>query len=127
MLDKQGALALGAAAGVGVGYLLGRRQQQTARASVPAPTDASSLDEVERLIRPNILALTPYRCARDDYDQGILLDANENSLGPSLNADNEFKAEQLERYPDPYQKELKQALAGFRCVSRAVWIVSCSL
>ncbi|EPE03137.1 histidinol-phosphate aminotransferase [Ophiostoma piceae UAMH 11346] len=35
--------------------------------------------------RPNILALEPYRCARDDYkDDGtnVLLDANENAYGP---------------------------------------------
>ena len=25
-----------------------------------------------------------YRCARDDYDSGVLLDANENAYGPSL-------------------------------------------
>ena len=36
------------------------------------------------VIRPNILALTPYRCARDDYNEGILLDANENAFGSSL-------------------------------------------
>lgn len=36
------------------------------------------------IIRPNILALHPYRCARDDYEEGILLDANENALGPAL-------------------------------------------
>jgi histidinol-phosphate aminotransferase len=41
---------------------------------------------LENLIRPNILSLKPYRCARDDYQQGILLDANENSLGHSLPA-----------------------------------------
>ena len=41
---------------------------------------------LEPLIRPNILALQPYRCARDDYSAGILLDANENALGPSLPA-----------------------------------------
>lgn len=37
--------------------------------------------------RPNILTLHPYRCARDDYkDNGknVLLDANENAYGPSL-------------------------------------------
>lgn len=39
---------------------------------------------LEPLIRPNILALQPYRCARDDYTAGILLDANENALGPAL-------------------------------------------
>lgn len=110
MLDKQGVIAFGAAAGLGVGYLLGRRQQS---ASTTAAT-AENLDEVERLIRPNILALTPYRCARDDYDQGILLDANENSLGPPFNAHHELRQDQLERYPDPYQKDLKQVLADFR-------------
>ncbi|CAD6905209.1 unnamed protein product [Tilletia controversa] len=36
------------------------------------------------LIRPNILALQPYRCARDDYQSGILLDANENAIGHAL-------------------------------------------
>ncbi|UZJ52647.1 hypothetical protein CBS101457_001967 [Exobasidium rhododendri] len=40
--------------------------------------------KLENIIRPNILSLKPYRCARDDYQQGILLDANENSLGHSL-------------------------------------------
>jgi histidinol-phosphate aminotransferase len=39
---------------------------------------------IESLIRPNILALQPYRCARDDYSEGVLLDANENAIGPSL-------------------------------------------
>lgn len=41
---------------------------------------------LEDIIRPNILSLKPYRCARDDYQEGILLDANENSLGHSLPA-----------------------------------------
>lgn len=41
---------------------------------------------LEDIIRPNILSLKPYRCARDDYQDGILLDANENSLGHSLPA-----------------------------------------
>lgn len=41
---------------------------------------------LEDVIRPNILSLKPYRCARDDYQDGILLDANENSLGHSLPA-----------------------------------------
>ncbi|KAG8756524.1 histidinol-phosphate transaminase [Serendipita sp. 396] len=45
------------------------------------PVDHFSL---EAIIRPNILALQPYRCARDDYQSGILLDANENSYGHSI-------------------------------------------
>lgn len=51
------------------------------KASGPSNPSHFSL---EPLIRPNILALTPYRCARDDYSAGVLLDANENAIGPSL-------------------------------------------
>lgn len=40
--------------------------------------------DLEGCIRPNILALVPYVCARDEYDEGILLDANENALGHAL-------------------------------------------
>jgi len=53
---------------------------------------------LEDLIRPNIKQLTPYSCARDDF-QGkadIFLDANENPYG------------NLNRYPDPYQRGLKR-------------------
>ncbi|KAA1120787.1 histidinol-phosphate transaminase [Puccinia graminis f. sp. tritici] len=50
--------------------------------------DHFSLDKV---IRPNILSLKPYRCARDDYERGILLDANENSLGSALSPTEEFE------------------------------------
>lgn len=72
-MDRQSAVALGVTAGIGVGLLLGQiapsmiakpKKQQ------PMPARAVTDNEVERLIRPNILALTPYRCARDDYDQG---------------------------------------------------------
>lgn len=78
MLDKQSAVAIGVTAGLGVGYLLGKTQPLLRAASSPAAAaekataKATSDDEVERLIRPNILALTPYRCARDDYDQGAV-------------------------------------------------------
>lgn len=40
--------------------------------------------QLSDLVRSNIQDLTPYRCARDDYSDGVLLDANENSYGPSL-------------------------------------------
>lgn len=36
---------------------------------------------LKQLARPNILSLKPYRCARDDYCKGVLLDANENPFG----------------------------------------------
>jgi len=75
--------------------------------------------------RPNILALQPYRCARDDYkDDGtnVLLDANENAYGPGLafdqvkdalqessktqgansnNSTPRLQLQGLNRYPDP--------------------------
>ncbi|KAM0255007.1 hypothetical protein ACHAQJ_006235 [Trichoderma viride] len=83
---------------------------------------------LETCARPNILALQPYRCARDDYkDDGtnILLDANENAYGPSLNAAAVSAASQtsnglgidplgLHRYPDPHQVDLKQLLSKLR-------------
>lgn len=69
--------------------------------------------DLENLIRPNIRVLTPYRCARDDYDQGILLDANENAIG-SVPAD----IRELNRYPDPRQDALRDRYADFRRIRR---------
>ena len=54
--------------------------------------------ELDKVVRPNILALKPYRCARDDYQDGILLDANENALGPAATDADDMR---LHRYPDP--------------------------
>ncbi len=56
------------------------------------------------LVRPNILSLKPYSSARDEFsgDEGVFLDANENPFGT------------LNRYPDSYQKELKQKLSAFK-------------
>lgn len=64
-----------------------------------------------RLARSNILELSPYRCARDDYSEGILLDANENAFGPPVDYRDLYV---LERYPDPYQIPLKEKLAAYR-------------
>lgn len=60
------------------------------------------MDNITNLIRKNILSLTPYSSARDEYksNQGIFLDANENPYG------------NLNRYPDPYQWRLKQILSS---------------
>lgn len=63
------------------------------------------------LVRPNIATLEPYRCARDDYDSGILLDANENSIGATVSG---VDTRELNRYPCPYQKELKGMIAQYR-------------
>lgn len=61
---------------------------------------------LEKLVRPNILELQPYSCARDEFSgkDGIFLDANENPFG------------NLNRYPDPYQIEVKQKLAELKKV-----------
>lgn len=69
--------------------------------------------DLESIIRPNIRVLTPYRCARDDYDQGILLDANENAIG-SVPAD----IRELNRYPDPRQDALRDRYSDFRRIRR---------
>ena len=90
--------------------------------------------DINKCARPNILALEPYRCARDDYkDDGtnVLLDANENAYGPALDLDKHrpfmnSKANNaisipanidllgLNRYPDPHQVELKHLLCNLR-------------
>ena len=84
--------------------------------------------DIEKVIRPNILALQPYRCARDDYQQGILLDANENAFGHSIIIENrngdtneEFPEElrttlelDLHRYPDPSHPTIKARIAALR-------------
>ncbi|PSN73585.1 histidinol-phosphate aminotransferase [Corynespora cassiicola Philippines] len=92
----------------------------------------SSAFDLSKCARPNILALEPYRCARDDYkDDGtnILLDANENAYGPGLSLTNDGKFPGastngasaidvdllgLNRYPDPHQLDLKQDLCNLR-------------
>ena len=68
--------------------------------------------ELEKLVRPNILELTPYRCARDDYEEGILLDANENAIGANIE-----DPDSLHRYPDPHQQKLRGSIAAFRRIS----------
>jgi histidinol-phosphate aminotransferase len=68
--------------------------------------------KIESLIRANIRELKPYHSARQDFLSGILLDANENSFGSSLEADDLA----LNRYPDPYQRELRTKLANLNSV-----------
>ncbi|KAH9941111.1 histidinol-phosphate aminotransferase [Epithele typhae] len=84
------------------------------------PTKPAHFD-IERVIRPNILALHPYRCARDDYDEGILLDANENALGHSIPPDADIDPEiqgtlglNLHRYPSPSHDPIKSRIAELR-------------
>lgn len=63
---------------------------------------------INKLIRKNIAAMKPYSSARDEFSgmQGVFLDANENPYTNGIN-----------RYPDPYQSELKKELAKIKGVS----------
>ncbi|MGC9341729.1 MAG: histidinol-phosphate transaminase [Bacteroidales bacterium] len=56
----------------------------------------------ESIARPNILKMTPYSSARDEYSgkASIFLDANENPFNSPYN-----------RYPDPHQRELKKQVS----------------
>jgi len=58
-------------------------------------------------VRPNIAAMVPYSSARDEFSssEGTFLDANENPNDTGLN-----------RYPDPRQKELREAVAWVKGV-----------
>lgn len=67
--------------------------------------------DLTKIVRPKIYNLEPYRCARDDFKDGILLDANENPYGPTQL---DLKDSGLNRYPDPHQLEFKAAMAKFR-------------
>ncbi|KAI9352362.1 histidinol-phosphate aminotransferase [Pilaira anomala] len=78
-----------------------------------SPTTNTTFD-LTKIIRPNILALKPYRCARDDYSSGVLLDANENAYGPALTTQREGD---LNRYPDPYQSQVKERILKLRGLS----------
>ncbi|HEV8080026.1 MAG TPA: histidinol-phosphate transaminase [Chitinophagaceae bacterium] len=62
--------------------------------------------ELDKLVRDNIRELTPYSSARNEFkgEASVFLDANENSYGSPLK-------ENFNRYPDPLQSKLKNAIA----------------
>lgn len=66
---------------------------------------------LNRLIRNNVKALTPYSSARDEFkgEASVFLDANENSLGSPL-------LKWYHRYPDPLQWKVKEKLASIKQV-----------
>ena len=59
---------------------------------------------LQSLVRKNVLGLTPYSSARDEFadfnTEMIFLDANENPFQTNVN-----------RYPDPWQRDVKTVLA----------------
>jgi len=63
---------------------------------------------IESLIRKHLRSFQPYKSARSEARAGtILLDANELSVGSPVSWD----GVSLNRYPDPYQHELRHELA----------------
>ncbi|WP_018342556.1 histidinol-phosphate transaminase [Cytophaga aurantiaca] len=67
---------------------------------------AFSLDSV---LRDNIKKAKPYSSARDEYKgtEGIFLDANENPYGSAIE-------KHVNRYPDPLQRDVKDALSAVK-------------
>ncbi|HKL35191.1 MAG TPA: histidinol-phosphate transaminase [Salegentibacter sp.] len=65
---------------------------------------------INNLVRPNVAGLEPYSSARDEYQstgsEMVFLDANENPFQTDVN-----------RYPDPQQRNLKAELAKMKNVS----------
>ena len=67
------------------------------------------MNKLKSIVRNNILQLSPYSSAREEYSSSkeILLDANENPYGL------------LNRYPDPFQNKLKVSLSKMKKISKA--------
>lgn len=74
-----------------------------------AGCDGLPNDSLTPLLRPNIAALTPYSCARDEFSGGtddtVFLDANESPYAV---------AGKLNRYPDPLQRQLKAEISKIK-------------
>lgn len=65
---------------------------------------------IDKLVRKNILKLKPYTSARGSYLEGILMDANENSIGSAVKDEKDLE---LNRYPDPNQNRLREKLSAY--------------
>src|SRR5690606_29892712 len=67
--------------------------------------------DLNRMVRENIRHLTPYSSARDEFTSNaqVFLDANENAFGSPL-------PQSYNRYPDPLQLRLKNALSRNKSV-----------
>lgn len=65
--------------------------------------------DIQQLVRENVKRLKPYSSARDEFqgqEASVFLDANENPFPTDYN-----------RYPDPHQRELKNALSRIKGIS----------
>jgi histidinol-phosphate aminotransferase len=83
---------------------------------------------LDRLVRENIKKVKPYSSARDEFsgfasdanpgNVKVFLDANENSLGsPIIKWPVPVLEPGYNRYPDPYQQQVKQALSRVKGIA----------
>lgn len=66
------------------------------------------MKQLSELVRPNIWALKPYSCARDEFKgfkADVFIDANENPYPNGVN-----------RYPDPLQEDVKKVVSPMKGV-----------
>ena len=86
---------------------------------------------ISNLVRPNIRALAPYSCARDEFkggnDSTVFLDANESPYRHDVNAQSHTSSQggalegalegaSLNRYPDPLQLAVKEGISRLKDV-----------
>lgn len=72
---------------------------------------------LESLLRENIKKLTPYSSARDEFkgEAEVFLDANENAFGSPASTTLSLTND-INRYPDPLQVEVKEKLSKIKGV-----------
>lgn len=91
-------------------YIRGFLHPEYRKSNIENPTSKIlALFNLQNIVRQHILSLAPYSSARDEYTgkEGIFLDANENPLGS-------VTPEDWNRYPDPYQWEIKEKIAPLK-------------
>lgn len=64
--------------------------------------------DINKLVRHNVLKMKPYSSARNEFSgiEGVFLDANENPYNNGVN-----------RYPDPFQTQLKQLISEQKLIA----------
>lgn len=68
--------------------------------------------DISKLVRDNVKRMKKYASAREEFSgkAKVFLDANENSFGSSANKD-------LNRYPEPIPKQLREAIAQYKGIN----------
>ncbi len=85
-----------------------KREFNNSQTSSPLSGDKRGAFTLSSFLRPNIASLKPYSSARDEFSgaDALFFDANENPFNAPYN-----------RYPDPYQQELKKKIGDLKGVN----------